>query len=304
MYFPLLRGKQFEFIALRELASQYDKDLFTPVIEPVRKNFSPFLKTLQVLNENDHKPVVIINPSVGDYFGNSLELIENLNKHKGIDYIPCLKISDSGDHKALDLLAEIKKPFAIFVTGGVDRGTIDYSRDAEITFVDANTSPLVINKLSNVVLIGDFFDKKSRNADYGIESPFSHLHVTYSDIKNVVGFGDYTVLPEEFSEGGGPAYVVTIHMSYVNENKFDEMFVRHYSSEDNGSPADPGGKFAEALENLMLDVVRLDKFYDTSGVDGYKKLHETGHFPGLGQVKKLSIKHHIETTCMYLKLQG
>lgn len=38
MYFPLLRGKQYELIALKELSTIVPNDLFKPIIEPVRKN--------------------------------------------------------------------------------------------------------------------------------------------------------------------------------------------------------------------------------------------------------------------------
>ncbi len=31
----------------------------------------------------------------------------------------------------------------------------------------------------------------------------------------------------------------------------------------------------------------------------FRVLHETGHFPGLGYVKKLSIRHHLETLAAY-----
>jgi len=30
-------------------------------------------------------------------------------------------------------------------------------------------------------------------------------------------------------------------------------------------------------------------------VNEFRQLHANGHFPGLGYVKKLSMKHHIET---------
>ncbi|WP_231757574.1 sce7725 family protein [Microbulbifer elongatus] len=141
-----------------------------------------------------------------------------------------------------------------------------------------------------------------RNSDYKDESPFSYLHVTYSESPKVVGFGDYTILPKDFSEGGGPAYVVTIHASYINADRFDEMYVRHYSSYDDRSPTDPGGKFLDALGKLVNEMNAEPRMFSaTDGMAEFEALHEKKHFPGLGHVKKISIKHHVETICGYLK---
>lgn len=52
MYFPILKGKQNELIALRELSSVIDARLFKPVIEPVRENISPLKRTIQQLSDN------------------------------------------------------------------------------------------------------------------------------------------------------------------------------------------------------------------------------------------------------------
>lgn len=67
MYYPILRGKQFELIALRELAANISPELIRPVIEPVRGNLAPLHKTIEALNKSGIKPLVIINPSIGDF---------------------------------------------------------------------------------------------------------------------------------------------------------------------------------------------------------------------------------------------
>ena len=51
MYFPLLRGKQFEFTALRELSGIVPNSLFKPVIEPVRENTKQLETTINSLNK-------------------------------------------------------------------------------------------------------------------------------------------------------------------------------------------------------------------------------------------------------------
>ncbi|CAL8898198.1 sce7725 family protein [Kocuria varians] len=74
------------------------------------------------------------------------------------------------------------------------------------------------------------------------------------------------------------------------------MFIYHFKSDTNDTPTDPAGKFAQALGKL---ITKLDSgesnLVETSAVLEFRGLHERRHFPGLGYVKKLSIKHHLET---------
>lgn len=64
MYFPYLRGRQFELIALRELV---EKDVLSskiiPVIEPVKLS-STLLKTIEMYGNNNKKLAFITNPGV------------------------------------------------------------------------------------------------------------------------------------------------------------------------------------------------------------------------------------------------
>nr|WP_262927848.1 sce7725 family protein [Microbacterium sp. NIBRBAC000506063] len=80
----------------------------------------------------------------------------------------------------------------------------------------------------------------------------------------------------------------------------DAMFVYHFKSDTNNTPVDPAGKFSEALGKLIAEVNQVDsKVIETSAVHEFRDLHARQHFPGLGYVKKLSIKHHLETLANY-----
>ncbi|GFK32667.1 sce7725 family protein [Vibrio cholerae] len=296
MYLPYFRGKQFELIAIRELSEYIPNVIFRPIIEPVRKNLSPLLNTITSLNNADISPIIIINPSVGELQNSFLELLEKLSDY---EFLPCIVVTGGNIDHASEIVRHINRPFAVQITGGISNDAIHFSRDAEVTIVDYDTSDAVINQLMNIVLYGDFFKKKRRNADYPSESSFSHLHTTSKSKRNVLGFSDHTVIPREYSEAGGPAYVVTIHLSYIDIDRFDELYVKHYSSADNGSPTDPAGKFIEALDKAMHDYNK-GIFFNSSGITELKMLHNNTHYAGLGLVKKLSIKHHVETVCHYI----
>ncbi|ALZ34350.1 TPA: sce7725 family protein [Pseudomonas aeruginosa] len=300
MYYPILRGKQFELIALRELATHIQPDLIRPVIEPVRGNLSPLIKTLEALNEYGIKPLVVINPTIGDFSKGASGLMELARNPK--NFTPCIKVKSAAE---LSLLTELNlnlSDSAIFIEAGMDKALLDELRDASCVLVNKDrVHPGALSQLKNVVLFGDFFDKKIRNADYQDKSFYSSLHTEWRSYANAIGFGDYTILSEEYSEAGGPAYVVTIHLSYIDTDEFDAMYVRHFSSFNDDSPTNPGGKFKSALD-------KVSKYFDenpgvftvTQGLVDLLSLRESP-FPGLGQVKKYSMKHHIETTCVFVR---
>lgn len=117
----------------------------------------------------------------------------------------------------------------------------------------------------------------------------------------MVGFGDFLIVGDVYSESGGPAYAVAIHLTFIDPDKDDVMYIYHFVSDTRDTPTDPAGKFAQALAKL---IEKLDSgtshILETEAIKEFRTLHEKGHFPGLGYVKKLSMKHHIETLAAYL----
>lgn len=67
-YYPYLRGRQNELIALRELAT---KKLLSgnivPIVEPLTVS-NTFLSTLKAFKDNKLKLAVIMNPEYGSFF--------------------------------------------------------------------------------------------------------------------------------------------------------------------------------------------------------------------------------------------
>ena len=114
------------------------------------------------------------------------------------------------------------------------------------------------------------------------------------------GFGDFLIVGDDYSDAGGPAYAVCIHLTYIDNTRDDEMYMHHFKSDRQDTPTDPAGKFAEALEKLVKEVTQTNtKVAKTAAVEGFIRLHDQRHFPGLGYVKKLSMQHHIEVLARY-----
>ncbi|HIK74724.1 MAG: sce7725 family protein [Alcanivorax sp.] len=300
MYFPFLRGKQNELIALRELSEQDNIQRFMrPIIEPVKDNFQPIIRTINELNENNIQPLIVTTPTVGSCAQPPHRITELLHN---LDFIPCYILSDRNQDRVITSYTNSPSPKSIYLACGVSRDLRPLSDQSNITLLHNDTPTRALRDVDDFVLINDGFQKLARNADYPSQSPFSELHLSFRDHDSCVGFSDYSIVGKDYSESGGPAFVVTIHISYIDHESYEEMFIRHFSSYSNQTtPAEPAEKFSEAL-NELIDFINNNPgvISETSAISEFRRLHERQHFPGLGQVKKLAIKHHIQTICDYL----
>jgi hypothetical protein len=309
MYHPYFRGKQFELIAIRESASLIASAGFTPIIEPVRESLGGLEKTLQALVAAEAQAVVVVNPRHGHHRdnGDSIAALLERDYHDN-DAIGAgiLLRSDTTREDAEALLSTHSSDrVAILHAGFTDArgiaeaigGRMEHVRNA---FIEDQANMLYRKHFagSTRILIRDSFERK-RNADYGEVDSFSDLHVAYRDM-GMDGYGDFLTVGDNFSDSGGPAYAVAIHLTYIDPDQDDAMFVYHFVSDTNDTPTDPAGKFAQALTKLIrrLDSGRSN-LLETTAITEFRDLHERGHFPGLGHVKKLSMVHHLETLADY-----
>jgi hypothetical protein len=80
MYFPYLRGRQYELLALRELARDDLIGKFVvPIVEPVKKITSTFSGTLKLFGQKKLPLALVLNPSVGDLVDdNDMDLLSSI----------------------------------------------------------------------------------------------------------------------------------------------------------------------------------------------------------------------------------
>ena len=143
--------------------------------------------------------------------------------------------------------------------------------------------------------------KRQRNRDHPHNEFFSDLHITYEE-EGMNGFGDFLTVGDDYSESGGPAYAIAIHLTYISPNNDHAMYIYHFLSDRQDTPTDPAGKFAEALANMIAELDTAGcPVLETAAVREFRQLHRDNHYPGLGYVKKLSMQHHIETLAAYLE---
>lgn len=301
MYFPYLRGRQFELIALRELL---DKELINehifPVIEPVKLS-STLIKTLDLYQKKNSKIAVIYNPQVGSLDNAQLcsdtEVCNNLNHLTSAS--PILRAYHL--EKKLPLLTDNLEGIILIAN---NRETTPYYND----IYGVQTKPMYTLMLDesdfrrNIrnktkVLLSDNFIKKSKNADYvNGEEFYTRDHLYYKE-DGYIGFADYSVVGDDYTESGFAPYAVAIHIVFFDEDK--TMKICHFVSDTNDDYTDTTGKFGEALEKLVK--WNKTKNLNTYAMQEFQRLYETQTYPGLGVVKKLSIMHHLELISDYLK---
>lgn len=304
MYFPYLRGRQFELLALRELLEKgVLSEKIVPVIEPVKLS-TTLIKTMDLYNARSKKYGLIMNPQVGSFMSDTKEakneklvdaFKESINKSESILYVVFLTQNFNCEN---------------FIQRHSDRiATICANRDAisvyEKYFTSINVNYTLLpdetvfrRKIQkNKVLLADKFNKQERNNDYITinEEPFSDEHLYYK-LDGYVGFSDYSIVGKDYSETGFAPYAVAIHIVYFAED--NSLRVKHFVSDSNDDISNPAGKFQEALCKLIKwnATMRLD----TLAMEEFQELYRREAYPGLGTVKKLSIMHHLETIGRYL----
>jgi hypothetical protein len=307
MYYPYLRGKQFELIALRELSGLMAESpqKISPIIEPV-KNSSTLKTTISKLINKDINFNIILNPSVGDLTGSTAEIIETVSGEIGdfTNFQLAIIIDSKIGIPAIEkIIQDISFDFAGFslIHFGVN------NKVEEIISTLEGSAPVInnivyFNKTSRRyyrsfladtrIGLDDYFNCLPKNSDYLSvpDSQFSEEHLFYKE-DGYKGFSDFLTIGDNYSETGFLPYAVAIHLSYLEDD--NKIRIKHFVSDSNDDTSDIGGKFAEAIEKLV-NWCNENNIEETIGINQFKTLHDSGHFPGLGSIKKLSVMHHIE----------
>ena len=311
MYYPYFRGKQFELITIRETAKLLSESGFVPIIEPVKEALSGLKRTLNTIKDEGGQAIVIVNPYHGDYAEDGAdisELLANDFPEKNCITAGILLRDDMNLAAAIACYEKHADHAPSFIHAGFSEqkalaenlgGELNNTRHV---FFESQCGKLYRKHFKGAqrILLRDGFKKQRRNADHPPIEEFSDLHITYEE-EDMNGFGDFLIVGDDFSVGGGPAYAVALHLTFIDPDKDDVMFIHHFVSTTNDTPTDPAGKFAQALDKLIANLKSgKSKLFESEAIAEFRDLHAKGHFPGLGHVKKLSMKHHIETLADFL----
>lgn len=312
MYYPYLRGKQFELLALRELSKTGalpDYSHVCPILEPLKADASANQNAIGAMLNCGMRFALILNPFRGEFGPDSGEFAQEtfkfIRESGDTFWIPAFLIDSNAD-LARKIIRKYRLENVMLVAQeDVDLEKIrDLIDSGVVKYLVSPESKMNMRKIQRLkrkpalIRLDDKFPPVKRNDDYRNtkESPnnedqlFSEEYLFYKD-DHYDGFADYTLLTKMLTDGGALPYVVAIHLTYLGKD--DEIRVRHFLSDSNSKGRENiQRKFAEAAEKAkMFFAKRNDR---TAAVDELVLFLEDGHYPGLGSIKKLSIKHHIQ----------
>lgn len=307
MYYPFLRGRQNELLALQTLLEKgVLSSSVIPIIEPVK--LSPtLLNTIEKFRAHKRELVIIQNPIVGSYETDK----KNPRNEK---YAEKEKTLFEKKDQYIRRAIYINEQTSMIINEYQEKGynidnifAICLETDMLKFFKESltNTKCKIVvpyerafRRISNFkILIEDRFLKKQRNAEYkkNDDEFFSDDHLYYVEEK-YNGFSDYSIVGKEYIESGFAPYAVAIHIVYFNDEK--ELRIHHFVSDDDEDYNDPAGKFYQALKKLHDWHKNQD--VDTIALREFEKIYETQSYPGLGVIKRLSIMHHLELMSQFL----
>lgn len=306
MYFPYFRGKQYELLALRALSERLAGcEQIIPIIEPVNALASP-IASYSYFSDVGMPFVLITNPSVGDIQDSEecKECIVDECLSECDAFYPALLVAKStGKKDVVDFLDRYDQYRCSFVYSGEPsdegvRGILSSYEDVSYhIFIDPSAGNRVYSAVSDDVrvVVSDAFNKADRNADY-IKNPiefFSHPKDMLSR-DDIVGFGDYSVVGEEYMDNGWAPYAVAVHCLTYESDVNSSIYVRHYVSDDVGDNRNAPGKTLQAIRKLVHDIPNFSPVNFTPILDVYRNHFENNSAPGLGKIKQYGIQHHLE----------
>lgn len=315
MYYPILRGRQYELIALRELSEMDCLSRVIPVIEPVKATPS-LLRTLEKLVANNNTFAVVVNPIVGTFMD---ELSRNETyKAKYDEALSCERVISffypTSETDVLPGNENRKTAFYLNSESLSQYRSMLKIRQPDITFLPAGSDRLRRLASGETISLESSFAVQKRNMDYRnhLEDFLTEEHL-FARREGNVGYADYSIVGSEYNTGGFMPQVVALHLPFFKKgdsgaDDIEQVWIRHFTSDaydDEGRPfqdKDVAGKFHSALKNMITWLNATDdERLETYGVKQFRKIFAEEKYPGLGAAKKLSIAHHIEMMNIFEK---
>ena len=308
MYFPYLRGKLYEILAIRD--TDFLSNLTIPIFEPTSLSKANKARWRQTA-ESGRRFAIIVNSANGDPLPPPAprEVVDFIDELPPDRVFPALEIRYETEPK---LIQAFQSKFHHSTTIVIHRNH-QYSASvlanhlgpltgsAIQVFVDGYVPKAVLHTLpaQRRVLLRDGFQRAEKNAMYPRQSHFDDLLQTFGN-QGFDGFGDFSIIGDWFSPGGGPASAVALHLTEIVS---DTVVTNHFVSSPPHIRGNPNGKYFSALERLIAYTDGHPQF-NTVGVSGFRKSHDVAKYPNLGPPKRWSIQHHFEVVERALRRRG
>ncbi|MGM9903511.1 phage tail protein [Enterococcus hirae] len=291
MYYPYLRGKQFDLLALKEaLQRGVLSEKIQPVIEPVRDS-ATLKNVVELFQSQNHVLTIIKNPQVGqfklfDHHLHTWQVKENSSLYQA-------QIITPTNYQEL-----IEDPPAVIIFDGQhqprDPAIWQALIDTKSLFLIPDTSRIKILLPKNKIIVRDQFQTHRHVEAYGdkIDDFFSDDYL-YFEEDGYSGFSDFTIEGSRYFDKGFPSRALALHLTYVDA--YGNIRIKHFVSDSNDSAKNQSLKFMEAAEKMFLWTMRNhQQLLITEGLLELVELYQQEKFPGLGVLKKWTLMHHLE----------
>ena len=303
MYLPFLRGKLYELKAIKEFieegyGTEYGRHIM-PIIEPVKKDLRPLLACVEAMGQAKMPFAVVLNSRTGDFQRAAFDIPALLAKVQDVQWAPAFEVNSNANVDAIEAaigehsLRDVMLVFFSIVELDDEKVRRLVSNDAVryITAMNLTQRPPIIADLKefgkDLITLEDCFQEKTPNNAYreNLDEFFSDTFSYYKSLFGLYGFSDFTALSRNYRDRGALPQVVAIHMTYRKSEKVVNVY--HFLSDSRNGANDIRGEYKEANAKIL-------PFYDgkpsTKAVDQIAKKD----YPGLGAIKKYSIKNHFE----------
>ncbi|MFV0559993.1 MAG: sce7725 family protein [Enterococcus sp.] len=291
MYYPYLRGKQFDLLALKEAINrQLLSPLIIPIIEPVRDS-ATLKATIELFQKVQHPMYIIENPQVGQYKFYS-------------EFLHPWTLTDDTSIKKAQIITPITLPkimeqppeMIIFDRQHkiAHRDTWGKLAKLPTLYVMPDDSRFRSQLSENKIILSDTFHIRKYAENYAEKTDdfFSDNYLFY-EVDGYQGFGDFTIESSQYFDKGFPSRALVLHITYIDA--YGNLRIKHFVSDTNDSAKDQAQKFYEALEKLKQWTYRnQDQLLITEGILELLACYESKKFPGLGVLKKWTLLHHLE----------
>lgn len=305
VYYPYLYARKEELLALRQTAADLTAWGVIPVLEPASVDPADLTRCLQILRNHGARCYLIINPSVHGFPNPApswYSAVQPFLAPAGPAY-PVLQISSLAAAAQLPafLTQFAAAPLAVSVrTVDVPPAALatQLAGRAATAFIHPGANPRAYLRAippAHAVEVESAFVVKPRNADYHGEEWFTASHRQFA-VDGRAGYSDFGPLPPTFSEGGGPASAVAVHLTFLAAD--GDIWIEHFVSDsverDDGNAT---SKLREAVAKVAARVTaEPSKFVPSDGLNLFRDQHRTGNMTSLGQSKRQQIMHHLHTT--------
>lgn len=308
MYMPYLHGKQEELFALLDLGSTLTQ-VVVPIVKPV--NLSPPNQRRLARIAANSRFALITNSDKGrpgqrPTYASVAAALAAAPLSNAARVFPAFEIrGDSSLAELTTFAADHSARRCVLVHKGHAFGPGDLagplsalSMDPVHVFVEPGVAAGAFTSLPAVarVVIRDGFAARERNADYPPQSAFDDLVRQYA-ARGFDGLGDFCMIGDRYSAGGGKARAVALH---ITEDTGVALKMNHFVSTT--PDVDVPTMYAQARDALAANIGSPPRVgLDTEGVRAYIR---DPVFHGLGRAKRWSAMHHIELVQSILQTAG